>query len=427
MQRAAPAVEQARLARATYAPRLMPPIATPRARSARSHLRDGARRPRMRPACRRTPAADRAPRASPMPAVHRDVDAVARAHRSPVAREQPPLVQLLAAQAIGGSQRLDRRRERHHRELRDQKETDDGCCGPRGRASGVRSVGLARWRRGTWRRHAACYRSGGGSRSERPRAPAVPLLVPTPLRLQAREHRCDDAIAAHTVEVEKLRLLRSRSRASDSRSRLRALKCRLRTVASVIERHSAVSSMPTLRRSETRTPRDRSRAADPAFARAGRASRHAWRPCRVVQFRCPVSHHSDVLQRAGDRDHVLTAHRAAQPAETFVQHEARQPRRQRAVAAESAHCTESRDVGVLQRILRLGFIAQRRARKPVQPSIVAPHHRFEGAAVAALHALDERALVARTNPMKAASKAWSWLDLHFTTSVAFIVGWKVHT
>jgi len=57
-------------------------------------------------------------------AMHRHVDPVARAHRFAVARIQRPRVERLAVQAIGRPQRLDRGRERHHREARDEVEAN---------------------------------------------------------------------------------------------------------------------------------------------------------------------------------------------------------------------------------------------------------------------------------------------------------------
>jgi hypothetical protein len=56
--------------------------------------------------------------------MNRDVDTVARPHGIAVARIKLPREEALAAHPVRRAQRLDRRRERHHRKLGDQVEPD---------------------------------------------------------------------------------------------------------------------------------------------------------------------------------------------------------------------------------------------------------------------------------------------------------------
>ena len=116
-------------------------------------------------------------------------DAVAGGHRLAIGREQPPAVQLLAAQAVGGAQRLDRGGERHHREIRDEQEADRQRPGGHGaehdvssrdrRASGYR---LDTGYRGSWQSSPFPAPWSGSATSKAPSGEARPARCGVEIR-----------------------------------------------------------------------------------------------------------------------------------------------------------------------------------------------------------------------------------------------------
>ena len=71
-----------------------------------------------------------------------DGDAVAGRHRRPVRRQDLPAVEGSTAHPVGAAQRLDRRGEAHHRELRHQQEGDrQGQAGGRAAEHGAGDLG----------------------------------------------------------------------------------------------------------------------------------------------------------------------------------------------------------------------------------------------------------------------------------------------
>jgi hypothetical protein len=80
--------------------------------------------------------------------------------------------------------------------------------------------------------------------------------------------------------------------------------------------------------------------------------------------------------------------------QALVEHEPRQPSRQRCAAAQIRdYCAERRQISLLQRILGFGIVAQRRPCKPIEPPVVPTHRLFERNALAARDACGERTVV----------------------------------
>ena len=72
----------------------------------------------------------------------------------------------------------------------------------------------------------------------------------------------------------------------------------------------------------------------------------------------------------------------AQSSVRFVHHDASEPCRDARLSAKVVNVSKRRDIGFLQRVLRLLVVLQNRSCEAVQHPIVAPHQRFKSACIA---------------------------------------------
>ena len=87
----------------------------------------------------------------------------------------------------------------------------------------------------------------------------------------------------------------------------------------------------------------------------------------VRQVGIPACHGVDfgIAVRVAHGDHILATGIATQATQTFIEHQARKPGGEHGIAAELTDRSVRGEIGLLQRVLRLRFIAQGRARQAV--------------------------------------------------------------
>ena len=89
------------------------------------------------------------------------------------------------------------------------------------------------------------------------------------------------------------------------------------------------------------------------------------------------------------RVHIDARPLAAQPAQSLVDGDPRQPGREAEVATETFEMRERPDIGFLDHVLGFAVVAQDAAREPVEPAIVRLHDRADRGLVAVAGALDQ--------------------------------------
>ena len=206
------------------------------------------------------------------------------------------------------------------------------------------------------------------------------------------------------------------SSASDSRNIARARNSRVRTVACGTARQAAVSSTVI---SSTSRITNTVRNASGSLSILRSSSRRIWariaadsrRFDRLLGLGAQRRLTAAAVLIIEQRDDAV-ALAAAQARQRLVDDDARQPGRQPGVAAELGQMPVRRDVGVLQRVLRIGVVLQDRPRDAEQRAVVAPHHRLEGRLVMVGNATNQLGVARRSQRLRTHRRPFQFAGEH---------------